>query len=452
MAAVRDLTLEVAHGEVVSLLGPSGCGKTTTLRLVAGFLEPDAGEIWVGERRLSESGYGVPPERRGMSMIFQSYAVWPHRTVAENVGYGLRFRAVRGATPARRVREALARVRLDAYADRYPGELSGGQQQRVALARALVVEPAILLLDEPLSNLDANLREEMRFEIRRLHEELRITTLYVTHDQAEAMVISDRIAVMRDGRDRADRAPPDIYERPRPRFVAGFVGRTNLLHGRRRRRGAPTGRAPALALRVADPGASRRAAPVAVSVRPHRIVLTPDDGAARAACASAAGTFFGATVAARRLLRRRPRRPGRAPRWRPQHCAWSTRPRPASPPGQRSTLAIPPEACVLLAPASALLRVSASFGLFPSFLDRSRLYQLRPCRRRLRLDRARPEGQQRRRVEVERVRPGRALDDQEEGPVREPRHAHDLHGARLALGRRRPRLGHQRACRVQEPG
>src|SRR5439155_6051001 len=161
--AVRAPTLEVRHGEVVSLLGPAGCGKTTTLRLVAGFLEPDAGEIWVGDRRLSGPGAAVPPERRGMSMIFQSYAVWPHRTVVENVGYGLKFRDMPRAEIAKRVADVLALVRLDGLADRYPGELSGGQQQRVALARALVVAPEILLLDEPLSNLDATLREEMRF-------------------------------------------------------------------------------------------------------------------------------------------------------------------------------------------------------------------------------------------------------------------------------------------------
>src|SRR5262245_46613777 len=199
LAAVRHLTLEIRHGELLSLLGPSGCGKTTTLRLIAGFLAPDAGEIWLGDRRLSSPGEAVPPERRGMSMLFQSYAVWPHKTVGENVTYGLKFRGVpRGEWP-RRLREALTLVRLDGFAERYPGELSGGQQQRVALARALVVEPEILLLDEPLSNLDAHLREEMRFEIRRLHEALSITTVYVTHDQAEAMVTSDRIAVMREG-------------------------------------------------------------------------------------------------------------------------------------------------------------------------------------------------------------------------------------------------------------
>jgi iron(III) transport system ATP-binding protein len=281
VAAVHALSLEVRDREVVSLLGPSGCGKTTTLRLVAGFLDPDAGEIWVGDRRLSAPGAVVPPERRGMSMIFQSYAVWPHRTVAANVGYGLKFRDVPRAEAGRRVRDALARVRLEAFADRYPGELSGGQQQRVALARALVVEPEILLLDEPLSNLDANLREEMRFEIRRLHEDLHITTLYVTHDQAEAMVTSDRIAVMRLGQIEQVGTAEEIYERPRTAFVAGFVGRTNLLRGTVEN--ATTIRlGPAHSLRVADTAGIGQGEPMLVSIRPHRVVVIGDPAGARA--------------------------------------------------------------------------------------------------------------------------------------------------------------------------
>jgi iron(III) transport system ATP-binding protein len=184
LAAVEGLSLEVGPGELVALLGPSGCGKTTTLRPVAGFLTPESGEIWVGDRCLSSSASVVPPEQRRMAMIFQSYALWPHMTVAQNVAYGLRFKSgVSRSDRVRRVSEMLRVVQLAGYEARYPGELSGGQQQRVAVARALVVEPEILLLDEPLSNLDANLREEMRFEIRRLHEAFGITTLYVTHDQ-----------------------------------------------------------------------------------------------------------------------------------------------------------------------------------------------------------------------------------------------------------------------------
>ncbi|MGH7263674.1 MAG: ABC transporter ATP-binding protein [Candidatus Rokuibacteriota bacterium] len=281
VAAVRDLDLEVRHGEVVSLLGPSGCGKTTTLRLVAGFLTPDAGEIRVGDRRLSGPGQAVPPERRGMSMIFQSYAVWPHRTVTENVGYGLKFRKVTRAESDKRVRDALALVRLELYGDRYPGELSGGQQQRVALARALVVQPEILLLDEPLSNLDANLREEMRFEIRRLHEELHITTLYVTHDQTEAMVTSDRIAVMRDGCIEQVGTARDIYERPATPFVAGFVGRTNLLRGTLESDGTLR-LAGGLVLRPGAVAGARAGEAVVASIRPHRILVAGADAEARA--------------------------------------------------------------------------------------------------------------------------------------------------------------------------
>jgi iron(III) transport system ATP-binding protein len=227
--AVNGLSLAVESGELVSLLGPSGCGKTTTLRLIAGLLKPDAGEIRVADRVLSNAHSIVPPERRRMSMIFQSYAVWPHKTVFENVSYGLQFLEIGRDEARRRVELILHVVRIEELAQRYPGELSGGQQQRVALARALVVEPQILLLDEPLSNLDANLRDEMRFEIRRLHDEFRITSVYVTHDQAEAMVTSDRIAVMSEGRIEQFGPPEEIYERPSNTFVAGFIGQVNLL-------------------------------------------------------------------------------------------------------------------------------------------------------------------------------------------------------------------------------
>ncbi len=270
-AAVDDLSLDVRAGELVALLGPSGCGKTTTLRLVAGFLKPEAGEIRVGDRLLSSPGAVVPPERRRMAMIFQSYALWPHMTVAQNVGYGLRFKGgVARAERARRVSKMLKVVRLDGLEARYPGELSGGQQQRVAVARALVVEPEVLLLDEPLSNLDANLREEMRFEIRRLHEAFGITTLYVTHDQAEAMVISDRIAVLERGRVAQVGTADALFHAPRTRFVAEFIGKTNVVEGTAV--SADTLERKGLRLRVAGaalpPG--RR---VAVSIRPHLIAL-----------------------------------------------------------------------------------------------------------------------------------------------------------------------------------
>ena len=274
VGAVVGLDLTVRPGELVALLGPSGCGKTTTLRLVAGFLTPEAGEIRVGDRVLSSPAVVIPPERRRMAMIFQSYALWPHMTVAQNVAYGLRFAGVGRADRDRRVDEMLRAVQLGGYGARYPGELSGGQQQRVAVARALVVEPEILLLDEPLSNLDASLREEMRFEIRRLHERFAITTLYVTHDQAEAMVISDRVAVLRDGRVAQVGTPEELFERPRSRFVAEFVGKTNLVDAVADGAGAVT--RGDLRLRVAADGTAPRTpprTPVVVSIRPHRITL-----------------------------------------------------------------------------------------------------------------------------------------------------------------------------------
>jgi iron(III) transport system ATP-binding protein len=274
VAAVEGLDLQVKPGELVALLGPSGCGKTTTLRLVAGFLTPEAGEIWVGDRCLSSPTTVIPPERRRMAMIFQSYALWPHMTVAHNVAYGLRFKsALSRAERDGRVADMLRTVQLAGFGSRYPGELSGGQQQRVAVARALVVEPEILLLDEPLSNLDANLREEMRFEIRRLHEAFGITTLYVTHDQAEAMVISDRIAVLQKGRAVQVGTAEDLFQQPQTRFVAEFIGKTNLVDA--------VAAAPdavmrgSLRLRVASADL-RPGTPVAVSIRPHQIDLLPE--------------------------------------------------------------------------------------------------------------------------------------------------------------------------------
>ncbi len=230
--AVDDVSLTIGHGQLVCLLGPSGCGKTTTLRLLAGFVEPSAGEILVGGKVLSSPQRTVPPEGRNMSMIFQSYALWPHMTVAENVAYGLRIRKMDKATVDAKLKAILSTARLEALAERYPGELSGGQQQRVSLARALVVEPETLLLDEPLSNLDANLREEMRFEIRRLHDRYRYTTVYVTHDQSEAMTTADLIAVMNLGRIEQLGTPKEIYDAPHSAFVARFIGGSNILSGK----------------------------------------------------------------------------------------------------------------------------------------------------------------------------------------------------------------------------
>jgi len=234
LSVVDDVSLRIDHGRLVCLLGPSGCGKTTTLRLIAGFLEPSLGEIHVGDRVVSSPAKTIPPENRKMSMIFQSYALWPHMTVAENIVYGLRLRKLSRESIAKKLAAILATTKLEPLAQRYPGELSGGQQQRVALARALIVEPETLLLDEPLSNLDANLREEMRFEIRRLHDEYRYTTVYVTHDQSEAMTTADLIAVMNAGKIDQLGTPEDIYDRPQSEFVARFIGASNVIKGEAR--------------------------------------------------------------------------------------------------------------------------------------------------------------------------------------------------------------------------
>jgi iron(III) transport system ATP-binding protein len=271
VVAVDGIDLTVGHGLLCCLLGPSGCGKTTTLRLVAGFLAPDGGEIRVGGKVLSGPGHALAPERRRMSMIFQSYALWPHMTVFDNVAYSLRLRRAERDAIQAKVGAFLKVIKLDELADRYPGELSGGQQQRVALARALIVEPEILLLDEPLSNLDANLREEMRFELRRLHDRYRYTTLYVTHDQSEAMSTADMIVVMNRGRIEQAGTPQDIYERPASEFVARFIGGTNILKGRR---------LDATHVAVGDlilrctPGAPANGGEAAVSIRMHQVGLS----------------------------------------------------------------------------------------------------------------------------------------------------------------------------------
>ena len=225
--AVDGVTLDIAAGEFFSLLGPSGCGKTTSLRMIAGFEHPDSGRVQVGGKDITD----LPVHRRDMGMVFQSYALFPHRTVAENVAFGLRMRDVPKPEIARRVKVALGQVALTGMEDRKPGQLSGGQQQRVALARALVVEPPVLLCDEPLGALDRKLRQQMQFELKELQKRLGVTLVFVTHDQEEALAMSDRIAVMNKGKVEQVGSPTEIYERPRTRFVADFIGEINILEG-----------------------------------------------------------------------------------------------------------------------------------------------------------------------------------------------------------------------------
>jgi iron(III) transport system ATP-binding protein len=227
LEVVSRVAFSIGEGELFTLLGPSGCGKTTLLRLIAGFYAPDEGEIRFDDARVNY----VPPHERGIGMVFQNYALWPHMTVFQNVAYGLKLRKIGRAEIEERVKGALDKVQLAGLGERYPGQLSGGQQQRVALARALVLNPKILLLDEPLSNLDAKIRVQVRAEIRKLQKELGITTVYVTHDQEEALTLSDRIAVLNQGKLFQVGAPRELYERPANRFVADFIGINNLVDG-----------------------------------------------------------------------------------------------------------------------------------------------------------------------------------------------------------------------------
>ena len=227
VVAVYDVDLEIQKGELVTLLGPSGCGKTTTLRMIAGFEFPTTGKIALNGQEINL----LPPHKRDMSMVFQSYAIFPHLTVFENIAYGLNVQRLSRKIISERVNRVLDLVHLEGYGDRAPGQLSGGQQQRVALARALVMEPKVLLMDEPLSNLDAKLREEMRTEIRRIQKELNITSVYVTHDQIEAMTLSDKIVVMNQGVIEQIGNPIEVYRFPNSRFVANFIGRANFVDG-----------------------------------------------------------------------------------------------------------------------------------------------------------------------------------------------------------------------------
>ncbi|OZI37210.1 polyamine ABC transporter ATP-binding protein [Bordetella genomosp. 10] len=226
--AVDEVTLRIQAGEMIAFLGPSGCGKTTTLRMIAGLIEPTNGEVLIGGHRLTN----VPVHRRNIGMLFQNYALFPHMTIAQNVAFGLRMRGMKSAEAKARVQKALEMVQLQDYADRYPSALSGGQQQRVALARAFVIEPSLLLLDEPLGALDKNLREDMQVEIRQIQKRLGTTAVLVTHDQEEAMTMADRIVIMRSGKLEQVGTPSEVYSKPVSRFVAGFVGASNLLAAR----------------------------------------------------------------------------------------------------------------------------------------------------------------------------------------------------------------------------
>ena len=276
-AAVADLDLQIADNQFVTLLGPSGCGKTTTLRLIAGYMAPDTGTISVDGRLISSPGQVVPPDQRHMGMVFQNYAVWPHKTVFENVVFGLKLRRVPAAEARRQVEETLSLVNLTGLEDRYPNELSGGQQQRVALARSLVVEPEILLLDEPLSNLDAKLRERMRVELKQLQRRTGITFVYVTHDQSEALALSDQIAVMSGGRLQQYGTPREVYGKPQTRMVADFMGLVNIVAGKV----IGPGRieiAPQLILAAASDSHATDAA-VEVAIRPENVTLAAGAGA-----------------------------------------------------------------------------------------------------------------------------------------------------------------------------
>jgi iron(III) transport system ATP-binding protein len=278
--AVDGVTFAVSQGEFLVLLGPSGCGKTTTLRCVAGFEEPDAGRILIGGVPVTDAGRGVmvPPERRNLGMVFQSYAIWPHMTVFENVAYGLVVKGRPRDEVRRRVREKLSLVGLSGLEDRPATALSGGQMQRVALARSLTTEPGILLLDEPLSNLDAKLRANLRFELKEIQRKTGVTALYVTHDQAEAVVLGDRIAVMQSGRIVQLGAPASLYNHPANRFVAEFTGATNFLRGRLERLedGVGVVRLPGgVEVRCAAGDPAAPGSEVELSLRPENLSLEP---------------------------------------------------------------------------------------------------------------------------------------------------------------------------------
>ncbi|MEU8243529.1 ABC transporter ATP-binding protein [Actinoplanes missouriensis] len=267
--ALSDLTLEIQRGEFIALLGPSGCGKSTALNCLAGLLPLTAGSIWRDEIRLDT----LPPERRGFGMVFQNYALFPHMSVQKNVSFGLQMHGVNRTEARRRTTDAIRLVHLEEHATKLPGQLSGGQQQRVAIARAVVIEPSLVLMDEPLSNLDAKLRLEMRTEIRRLHQSLGLTTVYVTHDQEEALSLSDRLVVLRDGRVQQVGTPEEVHTRPANRHVADFMGYRNLLPG-----SFTSGKINILGVRVTGTpvGDLPDGAPAVAAIRPEDVSLDGD--------------------------------------------------------------------------------------------------------------------------------------------------------------------------------
>ena len=281
VVAIDDISIEFRDGELTSVLGPSGCGKTTTLNTIAGFVDPDGGSICFGDQLVADAatGFAVPPNKRNLGMVFQSYALWPHLSIAENVAYGLKMRNMPRAERDEAVTQSLRRVKLEHCRDRFPHELSGGQQQRVALARAIAYLPPIVLFDEPLSNLDAQLREEMRLELKELHRDIGVTAIYVTHDQAEAMSLSDRIVVMWGGQILQTGSPRELYEEPADIRVAAFLGRTNVFeahlveHAATRARVSIEGFAQPFECRATS--AARPNSAGMLSVRPEAISIKP---------------------------------------------------------------------------------------------------------------------------------------------------------------------------------